>query len=82
MPTQFTLQDCKVSKKNNLVAITTPIPAKDGSVSKKTPVYHLPVYKVKLKLSDEQMLEFYCDLADMTDLIDKLKRFSILLLNK
>lgn len=75
------LAGCQVIKENK-IAITTPIPDKNGKISKKTPVFHLPIYKVDLKLhntdkgiEEEEVVSFRCDLADMTDLIGKLKCF-------
>ena len=69
------LEQLKVTKMEQLVAITTPNPGPDGQVSRKTPVFHLPVYKIRLIFeNDPNELELHCDLADLTDLIDKLKR--------
>lgn len=69
------LTDFQVSKKTNVVAITTPIPGEDGKISKKTPVYHLPVYEVELQSDSGEPIKFHCDLADITDLISKLKSY-------
>jgi hypothetical protein len=69
------LAEFLVSKERNVVAITTPIPGKDGKLSKKTPVYHLPVYKVNFRFDDGNPVDFHCDLADITDLINKLKSY-------
>lgn len=66
----------QVIKDESIIAITTPIAAKDGTISKKTPVFHLPVYKIHLDLKNQQDNEttvFHCDLADLRDLIEKLK---------
>lgn len=65
-----------VTREEELVVICTPMPGPNGEISKKTPVYHLPVYNVELKLDDgpsEEVVSFQCDLADLTDLIDRLK---------
>lgn len=67
------LIDHTINKENNVIAITTPIPGSDGLVSKKTPVFQLPVYKVDLNFEQEESVTFHCDLADITDLITKLK---------
>lgn len=70
------LRQVEATRLSHLVAVTTPIPTSDNRISKKTPIFHLPVYKIELKIespasSDE--LSFYCDLPDLSDLIDKLK---------
>lgn len=95
---RWVLRQSQVSKSSELVAISTPVAAADGRVSRKTPVFQLPVYTVRLatttcslvggggvvagaasKQTDgaldqhEQQQQFLCDLADLTDLIDKLK---------
>lgn len=76
-------------KDEKVVAITTPVPGPDGQISKKTPIYHLPVYKFEMELANEeteskeneqnldskQVVSFHCDLADITDLLDKLRAF-------
>lgn len=68
------LTDFKVFKDDKVIAISTPIPGSNGEISKKTPVFHLPVYKINLQLDDGgQNVTFHCDLADLTDLISKLK---------
>lgn len=68
------LKDFEVSKVEQVIAITTPIPGPDGTTSKKTPVFHLPIYKISLYLKDqEKPVTFHCDLADITDLTSKLK---------
>lgn len=64
----------EVEKVEDVIAITTPVPAQDGSISKKTSVFHLPVYKISLQLENqENPIDFYCDLADLTDLISQLE---------
>jgi len=65
----------QVSKDDKVVAITTPVPGKDGQVSRKTPIFHLPVYKIDLEFDHSETLTINCDLADMIDLISKLKTF-------
>lgn len=73
------LTDFQVSKVEDVIAVTTPIPAQDGRLSKKTSVFHLPVYKIKLEFNSSnnqqgnELIEFYCDLADLTDFISQLK---------
>lgn len=74
------LNDFVVSKLDQVVAVTTPIPASDGRVSRKTPIFHMPIYKINLSFDDKtqtddetKAIDFNCDLADLTDLIDKLK---------
>lgn len=69
------LKQSQVTKLTKLIAVATPIPGKDGLVSKKTPVFHLPVYKIDLQLDDDETVTFHCDLADMTHLIDQLKSY-------
>lgn len=70
------LQDFMVNKEKKIVAISTPIPGHNNQVSKKTPVFHLPVYKINLQMKDQdEPIEFHCDLADMIDIIDKLKGY-------
>lgn len=69
------LVESNVSKEHQVLAIITPTPAANGQVSKKTPIFHLPVYKVDLKLNSNESINFHCDLADLADLIDKLKRY-------
>lgn len=69
------LIDCHVTKELNTVAISTPIPAENGQISHKTPIFHLPLYKVQLKLDQTPTIGFNCDLADMIALIDKLKNY-------
>lgn len=66
------LEGFTVTRLDDIVAITTPIPDARGNVSSKTPVFHLPIYKVDLEL-DRGNTSFHCDLADLTDLISKLK---------
>lgn len=68
-----TLKECQVHRQEGVFAVSTPIAGPDGQISKKTPVFHLPMYSVKLKFEDDRQVEFVCDLADMTDLIGKLK---------
>lgn len=75
-----TLSQVHVSRLDQVVAITTPIPDQRGHTSKKTPIFHLPVYQIKLEMrgdvsSTDGELQFHCDLADLTDLIDKLKSY-------
>ena len=68
-----------IARQEDLLAITTPVPDHLGNVSIRTPVFHLPVYMVSLfgsTESDTQQLEFHCDLADLTDLISKLKQLN------
>lgn len=69
------LKNFHVTKLSKLIAVATPIPGKDGSVSKKTPVFHLPVYKIDLQLNTGEVVTFHCDLADMTHFIDQLKSY-------
>lgn len=80
MTTPSNLLDVQVTKLSQLVAISTPIPAQDGRTSKKTPVFQLPVYEIDLKLAEDENEDikqktrrFHCDLADLSDLIEKLK---------
>lgn len=69
----LSLENCQITKVDHIIAVITPIPNKKGQISKKTPVFHLPVYEVTLNVeTDEtQPLTFYCDLAELIDLIDK-----------
>jgi hypothetical protein len=67
------LADFRAHKVDQVVAITTPIPDARGNISTKTPIYHLPVYSVHLKTANNETLNFKCDLADMADLLAKLK---------
>jgi len=76
------LKSFHVARLYQVVAISTPLADQLGRVSKKTPIFHLPVYEVKLQMVDPEDpageirdLCFHCDLADLTDLIDKLKSF-------
>lgn len=66
------LENCQVTKVDHIIAVITPIPGKKGQISKKTPVFHLPVYEVTLEAGDGTTpVTFYCDLAELTDFIDK-----------
>lgn len=67
------IKSYKVSRQEDVFAVSTPIAGPDGQVSKKTPVFHLPVYNVELNLEKGERVDFTCDLADMTDLLGKLK---------
>lgn len=62
-----------MERQEGIFAVSTPIAGPDGQKSKKTPVFYLPVYNVKLTLEENSKVEFNCDLADMTDLLSKLK---------
>lgn len=64
----------RAEKQSNLVAVSTPVPGANGRVSPKTPIFHLPVYKISLELDNNQSKMFFCDLADMCDLVDKIRR--------
>lgn len=70
------LEGFKISRLDDIVAITTPIPDARGNTSSKTPLFHLPVYKVDLT-SNGHEISFHCDLADLTDLVAKLKELNI-----
>ena len=102
-PETVVLNRAQVSRLEQVVAITTPVPDSLGRTSKRTPVFHLPVYEVKLlvehlgqgtnrteKLAEDKQQQqqqkaheepefdetrFSCDLADLSDLIDKLKSY-------
>lgn len=72
--TSFKLSSSNAIKEEDVIAITTPVSAPDGTISEKTPIFHLPVYKVSLQLEgQDEPITFHCDLADITDLIGKLK---------
>lgn len=85
-----------MSRLTDVLAITTPIPDQYGNVSTKTPIFHLPMYRLDLFLRyrrgqhqnhdqnesesddddddvDAKLMSFYCDLADLTDFLTKLK---------
>lgn len=68
-----TLSSFHAAKINGVIAITTPIPDSRGNISTRTPIYHLPVYNVDLTIDNNDKLTMACDLADMTDLIAKLR---------
>lgn len=70
---QAPLSSFHVGKMNGVIAITTPIPDGRGNISTRTPIYHLPVYNVDLTIGDKATLNLKCDLADMTDLVAKLR---------
>lgn len=73
-----TLDACIVSfdveKQGQLVAVSLPVPAPDGTISPKTPIFHLPVYKITLKFADGSEETSYCDLADLSDFMDSMRR--------
>lgn len=63
-----------VEKQEQLVAVSLPVPAPDGTISPKTPIFHLPVYKITLKFDDGNEEASYCDLADLSDFMDRMRR--------
>lgn len=70
------LKDFEVLKVDKVIAITTPTPGPNGLISKKTPIFQLPIYKISLLIEDQdEPITFHCDLADITDLTSKLKAF-------
>lgn len=74
------LDKIHATRQEDVIAITEPIPDELGNVSSKTPIFHLPVYKLSLaeaaQQPDGRQVEFHCDLADLTDLISKLKQLN------
>lgn len=75
-PKSFNLKKIEVTKEQQVIAVTTPIPTANGIVSKKTPIFHLPVYRITMQSDNSgKGHSFHCDLADLTDLKDKLKSY-------
>lgn len=65
----------EIEKQTQVIAVSTPVPGPNGLVSPKTPIFHLPVYKISMKFSDDKDRTFFCDLADLCDFMDKMRRF-------
>lgn len=70
------IKNYAVEKQEQLVAVSVPVPAPDGTVSPKTPIFHLPVYKITLSFDDDSEEASYCDLAELSDFMERMRRFN------